>query len=74
MKLIKLGTLIIIAFQIVFSSSINSQTAKEKETRIEKIARTVTIYRDKYGVPHVYGPTNASVIFGGMYVRAEEES
>jgi acyl-homoserine lactone acylase PvdQ len=29
--------------------------------KLEKIARSVTIYRDTYGVPHVYGPTDASI-------------
>ena len=28
------------------------------------LAASVTIYRDEFGVPHVYGPTDASVIFG----------
>jgi len=38
----------------------------------EQIARSVTIYRDTYGVPHVYGPTDASVIFGFVYAQAED--
>ena len=41
--------------------------------RMEKMARSVTIYRDNYSVPHVYGPTDASVIFGLTYARAEDE-
>ena len=41
--------------------------------RIEMMAKNVTIYRDKYGVPHVYGPTDASVVFGYNYARAEDE-
>lgn len=40
--------------------------------RMEKMARSVTIYRDTYGVPHIYGPTDASVLFGYMYARAED--
>lgn len=36
-------------------------------------AEQVTIYRDKYGVPHVFGPTDASVVFGASYARAEDE-
>lgn len=38
----------------------------------EKIARSVTIYRDSYGVPHVYGPTDASCVFGYIYAQAED--
>jgi len=37
-----------------------------------RMARLVTIYRDTYGVPHVFGPTDASVIFGAAYARAED--
>ena len=32
-----------------------------------------TIYRDGYGVPHVFGPTDASVAFGAAWVQAEED-
>src|SRR5437588_12863998 len=39
---------------------------------LEQIARSVTIYRDNYGVPHVYGPTDASCAFGYMYAAAED--
>jgi acyl-homoserine lactone acylase PvdQ len=36
------------------------------------LSRTVTIYRDKYGVPHIDGPTDESVIFGFAYCQAED--
>jgi len=39
---------------------------------MEAIADTVTIYRDTFGVPHVFGDTDASAIFGFMYARAED--
>ncbi len=32
----------------------------------------VTTYRDTYGVPHVFGPTDASVSFGFVYAQAED--
>jgi acyl-homoserine lactone acylase PvdQ len=37
------------------------------------MARSVTIHRDRWGVPHVFGPTDASVAFGSVYARAEDE-
>jgi acyl-homoserine-lactone acylase len=37
-----------------------------------KLAGTVTIYRDKYGVPHVFGATDASTVFGFAYAQAED--
>jgi penicillin amidase len=38
----------------------------------DTLAASVTIYRDAFGVPHIYGPTDASVIFGEAYAEAED--
>jgi acyl-homoserine-lactone acylase len=38
----------------------------------ERIARSVTIVRDEWGVPTVYGPTDAAVAFGLAYAQAED--
>jgi penicillin amidase len=40
--------------------------------RSEDTARAITIYRDDYGVPHVFGPTDASCVFGYIYAQAED--
>jgi acyl-homoserine-lactone acylase len=37
-----------------------------------EVAKTVTIRRDAFGVPHVYGPTDASCVFGFVYAQAED--
>lgn len=39
---------------------------------VEKTARQVTIYRDTYGVPHVFGKTDATTVFGFAYAQAED--
>ena len=36
------------------------------------LARSVTIYRDTYGVPHIYAKTDAGAAFGLMYAQAED--
>ncbi|MEM8930653.1 MAG: penicillin acylase family protein [Acidobacteriota bacterium] len=41
--------------------------------RLDALAASVTIHRDAFGVPHVFGPTDASVVFGATYARAEDE-
>ena len=38
----------------------------------ERMARTITIYRDTYGVPHIFAPTDAACVFGLMYAQAED--
>ncbi len=41
-------------------------------TSDDSLARSVTIYRDTYGVPHVFGRTDASTVFGFAYAQAED--
>jgi hypothetical protein len=59
-----------LAFQLAASSP---YSAAERD-QWDRVAKTVTIHRDKYGVPHVYGRTDASVVFGVMYAQAETTS
>ena len=41
--------------------------------RCEAEAKEVTIIRDKWGVPHIYGKTDAAVVFGLMYAECQED-
>ncbi len=36
------------------------------------LAKSVTIYRDSYGMPHIDGPTDKAVLFGFGYCQAED--
>jgi acyl-homoserine lactone acylase PvdQ len=45
--------------------------AKELE-RLQKEARAVTIIRDNWGIPHIYGETDADAVFGLMYAECED--
>ena len=38
----------------------------------EQQASRITIIRDTWGIPHVYGKTDADAVFGLMYVQCEE--
>jgi acyl-homoserine-lactone acylase len=38
----------------------------------ERLARSVTIVRDEWGVPTIFGPTDAAVAFGVAYAQAED--
>ncbi|UCF20403.1 MAG: penicillin acylase family protein [Gemmatimonadota bacterium] len=48
------------------------QQAADRFAESEKLAKSVTIYRDTYGVPHIYGPTDEAVVFGAGYAQAED--
>ncbi len=51
---------VVVAFETLLFAQTNS------------LARNVTIYRDTYGVPHVFGRTDASTVFGFAYAQAED--
>ncbi len=36
-------------------------------------ARRVTILRDRWGVPHIYGKTDADAVFGMLFAQAEDD-
>ncbi|MGH9961097.1 MAG: penicillin acylase family protein, partial [Pyrinomonadaceae bacterium] len=49
------------------------QTTKSKNLEVSsRLANQVTIHRDIYGVPHVFGRTDASTVFGFAYAQAED--
>jgi acyl-homoserine lactone acylase PvdQ len=39
----------------------------------EKQAKGITIIRDTWGIPHVYGKTDADAVFGVIYAQAEDD-
>ncbi len=61
-------------FVLLFSPGIVfSQKFNQKEIRrAQALAKAVTIIRDNYGVPHIYGKTDADVVFGLMYTQCED--
>ena len=54
------------------SASLAAQTPDEI-SRWERRAQNVTIIRDDWGIPHVYGRTDADAVFGVMYAQAEDD-
>jgi acyl-homoserine-lactone acylase len=55
------------AWSLIFCDSVTAQASA-----VDRLAREVTIYRDTYGVPHVFGKTDASTVFGFAYAQAED--
>jgi acyl-homoserine-lactone acylase len=41
--------------------------------RLKKAAQRVTILRDKWGIPHVFGKTDADAVFGMVFAQAEDD-
>ena len=49
------------------------QFSKEEINRWEKQAKQVTIIRDNWGIPHIYGKTDANAVFGLLYAQCEDD-
>ena len=39
----------------------------------ESQAKRVTIHRDEWGIPHIYGKSDADAVFGLMYAQCEDD-
>jgi acyl-homoserine-lactone acylase len=51
-----------------------AQSSSQAEIRQwEDRAKSVTIIRDQWGIPHVYGKTDAECVFGLLYAQCEDD-
>jgi acyl-homoserine-lactone acylase len=62
------------AAMLLVSTALGSRTSSLDPDlgRAEKLSQEVTIYRDSFGVPHVFGRTDAATVFGFAYAQAED--
>lgn len=65
---------IVFLFAFCFPILATAQSLSSAEiTRCKKQAASVTVYRDNYGVPHIYGKTDADAVFGLLYAQCEDD-
>jgi acyl-homoserine lactone acylase PvdQ len=65
---------LVLILAIVSASCVAEKApANPDAERWERQAQAVTIIRDDWGIPHVYGKTDADVVFGTMYAQAEDD-
>ncbi|AHM62825.1 penicillin amidase [Flammeovirgaceae bacterium 311] len=57
---------------LVFACSEEKDNIAYYQVDPVEMAKTVTISRDKWGIAHIAGPTDESVLFGLAYARAED--
>jgi acyl-homoserine-lactone acylase len=54
--------------------SLSAQPFNQQEiSRWKQQAKQVTIIRDNWGIPHVYGKTDADAVFGLLYAQCEDD-
>src|SRR5215203_890368 len=66
--MLKFLILLIIPFQLLSQSF-----SKEEISRWEKQSKNVSIIRDNWGIPHVYGKTDGDAVFGLLYAQCEDD-
>jgi len=65
---------IVITLLILFPSICFSQPfTKQEIERYTAQAKNITIIRDTWGIPHVYGKTDADAVFGLLYAQCEDD-
>jgi len=57
----------------LLSVSVSPSAAPQQDAARWTHAANVTIIRDTWGVPHVYGKTDADAVFGVIYAQAEDD-
>jgi acyl-homoserine-lactone acylase len=66
--------LLLLAALLVHAAPASAQPASPGDVaRWEARSQNVTIIRDHWGIAHIYGPTDADVVFGTMYSQAEDD-
>ncbi|MDY7396125.1 acylase [Aureibaculum sp. 2210JD6-5] len=64
--------LTIIALLLILSCKQTPQVSEEVQ-RWQAQAENVEIIRDDFGVPHIYGKTDADAVFGLLYAQCEDD-
>ena len=64
----------LILLLLIFPAQLLAQPFSKAEiTRWEKQSGQVSIIRDNWGIPHIYGKTDADAVFGLLYAQCEDD-
>ena len=59
--------------QVSAKTAVAQSFSQRDIARWQQRAKQVTITRDTWGVPHIYGKTDADVVFGLLYTQCEDD-
>lgn len=71
-RILSIAVLIIISASGCKQSAVDTTVSPEVQKWINQ-AGQVEIIRDNYGVPHIYGKTDADAVFGLLYAQCEDD-
>ncbi|NNM19614.1 MAG: acylase, partial [Croceitalea sp.] len=63
----------LVVLLIVTLAACQSNGAQNELKKWQEQAENVTIIRDDFGVPHIYGKTDADAVFGLLYAQCEDD-
>jgi acyl-homoserine-lactone acylase len=63
----------IVAVSAAAACGSGAATTQSSPSAAYQRAQNVTVIRDTWGIPHVYGKTDADVVFGVIYAQAEDD-
>jgi acyl-homoserine lactone acylase PvdQ len=69
----RLRLLPVLLILILIANSCKSDGQLSELERWESHAENTTIIRDSFGVPHIYGKTDADAVFGLLYAQCEDD-
>src|SRR5438046_49077 len=64
---------LILILALACPSLIGYAAADKDISALARQAQGITIIRDTWGIPHVYGKTDADAVFGVAYAQAEDD-
>jgi acyl-homoserine-lactone acylase len=68
-----MNRLFLLLIIITFVSCKNETKGTDEEQRWQQHAENTEIIRDDFGVPHIYGKTDADAVFGLLYAQCEDD-
>ena len=68
-----MNRLFLLLIIITFVSCKNETKGTDEEQRWQQHAEDTEIIRDDFGVPHIYGKTDADAVFGLLYAQCEDD-
>ena len=65
--------IVLLSLLVVFIGCKTEQKPPTEADKWKAQAENVTIIRDDFGVPHIYGKTDADAVFGLLYAQCEDD-
>jgi len=60
-------------FLLLFPFTLSAQFSQADLNRSKQHASNVQVIRDNWGIPHIYGKTDADAVFGLLYAQCEDD-